>query len=184
MSNADEIARPYSVNFFSESGFYDGKHKINTADDLHLIAVAPPVIVMPKQKTKYLDVPGANGKLDLSELLTGGPIFENREGSIEFYTARGYKRSSALVPMHEFASWEWFRVFARYIHGQRLKMVLETDLDHYYEGRFEVEYDHDDSMNRGKITVNYDLAPYRTTCVIDGETITDMSGAPDGGKIL
>lgn len=62
------------------SVFFGGK---NTWDDWHIVPSSRPVIKPPTKKTNYLDIPGADGNLDLSEALTGYPVYNNREGSIE-----------------------------------------------------------------------------------------------------
>ena len=63
----------------------------NTWDDWHLIPSSRPLFNPPTPKTKYQDIPGANGKLDLSEALTGYPVYDNRIGSFEFYVMNGYQ---------------------------------------------------------------------------------------------
>ena len=41
--------------------FYTGTIKLNTYDDWHLVPETRPLVTPPTQKTKYLDIPGANG---------------------------------------------------------------------------------------------------------------------------
>ena len=62
----------------------------NTWDDWHLIPASRPLFNPPSQKTNYIDIPGTNGMLDASEILTNYPVFENRKGSNEFYVMNGY----------------------------------------------------------------------------------------------
>ena len=45
------------------------KWTVNTWDDWHILAESRPVFAPPEPKTNYIDVPGGNGSLDLSELL-------------------------------------------------------------------------------------------------------------------
>ena len=68
----------------------------NTWDDWHLIPSTRPLFNPPDAKTHYVDIPGANGQLDLIESLTGYPLYENRTGSIEFYVANGYEDWAVL----------------------------------------------------------------------------------------
>ena len=63
----------------------------NTWDDWHLLPSTRPLFNPPPTKTKQVDIPGANGAIDLSESLTGYPVYENRTGSTEFYVANGYQ---------------------------------------------------------------------------------------------
>ena len=56
----------------------------DTYETWHLIPTSRPVINPPEVKTKYVEIPGANGKLDLTESLTGYPLYDSRTGSIEY----------------------------------------------------------------------------------------------------
>lgn len=164
----------HSITFYSPDGFWDGAHSKNSYTDLLLIGTSPPVIAMPSQKTKYLDIPGADGVIDLSDLLTGGPIFNNREGSLEFYTRR-FVRSNDYGTEEGFVTSSLvYRKVSRLIHGRRLQMILEDDPNHYYEGRFTVDYATGDG--RGILTINYNLDPYRRTCTVVDDTIEDGGG--------
>lgn len=145
--------------------FYNGTTKKNTFSDWHLVPEARPIIALPSQKTKYLELPGADGVIDLSESLTGGPLFNNREGSLSFYILNGHDSFINIKTG-----------IATYLHGRRLKMVMEDEPGYYYEGRFSVEFDNDDSLNHAKCTISYNLNPYKRTCTISGATITDRGG--------
>lgn len=149
----------YSVTFFN------GTTKKNTFSDWHLVPETRPDIAMPSQKTKYLEIPGADGIIDLSDSLTGGPLFNNREGSITFYILNGYDTFKNIK-----------LAVASYLHGKRLKMVLEEEPGYYYEGRFSVSFEADTSTNHTKCIIDYNLNPYRRTCTISGATITDKGG--------
>lgn len=56
----------------------------NSYDEWRIVPTSRPVINPPAKKKKTLEIPGANGSLDISDSLTGFPVFENRTGSIEF----------------------------------------------------------------------------------------------------
>ncbi|MGN1097770.1 MAG: hypothetical protein ACI4SS_02615 [Clostridia bacterium] len=121
----------------------------NTWDDWHLIPSSRPVINPPSVKTNIIDIPGAYGALDLSEALTGYPLYSNRTGSIEFIVANGYK------------SWDiLYSEIMSYLHGKRLYLILEDDSSYYYEGRFEVNKWKSDK-NWSIITIDYDLHPFK-----------------------
>ena len=62
----------------------------NTWDDWKILPTERPVFAPPKPKTTYIDIPGGNGTLDLSESLTGYPIYENRTGSFKFRVMNDY----------------------------------------------------------------------------------------------
>ena len=128
------------------SVFFGGK---NTWDDWHIVPTSRPVIKPPTKKTNYLDIPGADGVLDLSESLTGYPVYNNREGSIEF------------LVMNDYQPWEvLYSAILEHIHGQRMQMILEDDDQYFYEGVFEVE-DWQSTVPRSIIVIKYNVGPYK-----------------------
>ena len=132
--------------------FYTGTIKLNTYDDWHLVPETRPLVVPPTQKTKYLDIPGANGSIDLSESLTGYPVFNNREGEWSFYVLNG------------FGEWQdRFSSIMTSIQGKKLKVILEDDPEYYYEGRFHVS-SWDSEPSYSKIKISYTVAPYKVRC--------------------
>lgn len=132
----------------------------NTWDDWKLVAAERPFIAPPTPKTNMVDIPGASSQLDFSEELTGYPTYGNRTGSIEFTITDQYDSYQEM---------RWKRKYSEimtYISGRHLQMVLEDDPDYYYEGRFSVEsYKPGSSASESysKITINYDVGPYKWT---------------------
>lgn len=121
----------------------------NTWDDWHLIPSTRPVFKQPTQKIKTLEIPGGNGVLDLSTALTGYPVYNNREGTLEFNVVNGYK------PWYVLCS-----EIANYLSGQKFKIVLEDDKGFYYEGKFTLnEWKSDKSWS--KIVFDYNLDPFK-----------------------
>lgn len=121
----------------------------NTWDDWHLVPTSRPVFAPPEFKKKTIDIPGGNGVLDVSELLTGYPVYENRTGSFEFMVHNGYD--------------DWFRIYSDimdYLHGKTMRAVLEDDPDYFYEGRYTVNEWKSDK-NYSLITIDYDVSPYK-----------------------
>lgn len=68
----------------------------NTWDDWRLVPASRPVFNPPAQKVKTLEIPGGDGVIDLSQSLTGYPVYQNRTGSIEFIVMNDFKRSSII----------------------------------------------------------------------------------------
>lgn len=123
----------------------------NTWDDWKLIPSSRPNFASPKVKTNYIEIQGRSGILDMTETLTGFPLYNNREGSFEFYV------QNETTPWYELKS-----TISEYLHGQKLQAVLDDDPDWYYEGRFSV--DDWNSHNDGKgstITIQYSVYPYK-----------------------
>lgn len=128
----------------------------NTWDDWHLVPTSRPVFNPPSVKTKTLDIPGVDGVIDLTESLTGYPVFNNREGSIEFVVLNDFCH---LVETHE----EWYEVYSSvmdYLHGQQMKAVLDDDKEYYYEGRFAVN-SWKSEKDYSKIVIDYSVGPYK-----------------------
>lgn len=121
----------------------------NTWDDWHLVPSSRPVIAPPDVKSKTVDIPGADGELNLTDLLNGRPTYQNRTGSIEFIVVNDY--------------WDWdvaYSTIMNYLQGKSMKMVLEDDPAYYYEGRFAVsEWRSDKSWSI--ITIDYNVYPYK-----------------------
>jgi len=121
----------------------------NTWDDWQIVPSSRPVFNPPSLKRKLLDIPGADGSIDLSESLTGYPVYENREGSLEFIVMNGYK--------------EWYQAYSDimdYLHGRTMRAILEDDREYFYEGRFTIN-EWKSSKDRSQIIIDYNLGPYK-----------------------
>lgn len=137
----------------------------NTWDDWHLVPTSRPSFAFPEVKTYEQDIPGANGKIDMTDSLTGYPSYKNRSGSIEFLVmhqgldtslgdAYGYLNTNTV-------GWAGVKAeIANYLHGQRMKMEFEDETDWYYMGRFSLdEWKSDETYST--ITIKYDLEPFK-----------------------
>lgn len=121
----------------------------NTWDDWRLVPVSRPVFNPPAQKVKTLEIPGGDGVIDLSQALTGYPVYQNRTGSMEFIVMNGFKL--------------WHVAYSDimdYLHGQKLRAVLEDDREYFYEGRFTVNA-WKSEKDWSRIVVDYDVGPYK-----------------------
>ena len=136
----------------------------NTWDDWHLIPSSRPVFSPPQPAVKLINIPGRSGSLDLTESF-GPVVYADRQGSIEFYWDHETEPTQTDIDTRrEFVNWEsWIDAYTsvmKYLHGQKLKCVLEDDPDYYYEGRFIVSQWQSDK-NFSTITVNYTVSPYK-----------------------
>lgn len=102
-------------------------------------------IGLPTVKTQTESVPGADGELDLTAALTGGPVFGDRQIKLRF----------GFAPTGTFD----FYSFAAAVHGQRLKLEL-SNKSGYYIGRYTVGTP-DTSLDRTTFDVTIDADPYR-----------------------
>ena len=123
----------------------------NTFSDWHLVPASRPVIAMPAIRTNYIDVPGMNGVLDLTEALTKYPTYENREGTLDFHVLNDHENWKDI-----------YHKIAKYLHGQRRTLKLEDDPDFYYEGRFSIErWESNNNGTWSDVSINYYLDPYK-----------------------
>ncbi len=128
----------------------------NTWEDWHLVPTSRPYFSPPRQKTNIIDIPGGNGSIDLSTALTGYPVFENRQGSIEFVVVNGYN-----TEVGDELPWQILLThILEYLHGKTMMATLEDDPGYFYFGRFEVS-DWKSEENNSKVTIDYDVRPYK-----------------------
>lgn len=123
---------------------------MNSFSDWHLVPNGRPQVVLPEPKITTVEIPGANGLLDLSESLTNYPVYQNRDGSIEFNVLNDIEPWNKL-----------YHKIANYLHGKRMSMVLEDEPYFYYDGRFKVSWTSGNDGTWSKVSVNYSLDPYK-----------------------
>ncbi len=157
-----------------------------TFDDWGLIPTERPAIAMPALKTHTIDIPGANGLVDLSEYLTGYPLYENRTGLIEFAVENKYYEGKHGWAFKHFSSWQntlgskydsytqyypWavlYRDLVSRLHGKRGQLILDDDPNWYYEGRFTVdEWKSDEAYST--VQISYDLEPFKKSVQMSNE---------------
>jgi hypothetical protein len=144
----------------------------NTWTDWHLIPDTRPLFLPPEVNTRFVDIPGGNGSLDFTESLVGHPTYKDRSGSMNFTVDNGHE------------SWEViYSNILNYLHGKKLKAVLEDDPNYYYEGRFSVNK-WTSSKDNSKIVINYDVYPYKKdTRTAVNKTITLNDGNNNYGSV-
>lgn len=121
----------------------------NTYDDWRLVPSSRPLFNPPAQKVTTLDIPGGDGLIDLSEALTGYPVFQNRTGSMEF------------IVLNDFRPWQVaYSDIMNYLHGRKMRAILEDDPLYFYEGRFTVNK-WASQKDWSRITIDYDVGPYK-----------------------
>ena len=129
----------------------------NTWNDWHLVSSSRPLVSPPSVKTHYVDIPGGNGSIDLTEAISGRPIFSNRTGSWNFIVVN----SGQLVPNSDYGKWyERYTAVMSYLHGKEFRAILEDDPAYYYQGRFTVE-SWSSAKGNSVLTIQYDLDPYK-----------------------
>ena len=122
-----------------------------------------------KPKTKYVDIPGADGQLDLTSALTGQVNFDSRE----------FKASLIFPITKNRSAWELLKTtISNAINGQELKIRLPDDESHFLEGRFSVGK-YDDSTSTATLEISATLDPWRYKTLL-----TSVQSTISGTKIV
>lgn len=145
----------HSAGYLTDTGFKEEVYRAytyfnerNTWHDWFLVPTERPVVASPAPKTNLIDIPGADGSIDATTVLTGYPLYSRRTGSWTFKIMNGYYAWDVL----------YSRICA-FLHGRTLRVMLEDDAMWYYEGRFEVSMS--PGENNSELTISYDLDPYK-----------------------
>ena len=148
----------HAVTFMNSSDFSaycssGGRTKhMHSWNDLHLIPATKFIIPPAEIKENMIDIPGRDGFVDLTEVLTNRPVYGKRTGSLEFMTTA-----------NDYEDWTiTLRKMTSYVHGRSLMLLLDDEPGFFYEGRFSVNSWKSEAQ-RDKVTVNYELQPYKRT---------------------
>ena len=129
----------YGVSFGRKHSFRDWKLLLNER----------PEITPPSPKTIYIDIPGGDGRLDLTESLSGDVKYETRSMEFIFITTAARKKWPVL-----------YSEILDYLHGQEMMIILDEDTEHYYFGRVFVN-EWKSSEKYSTIVVDAEVEPYK-----------------------
>ena len=87
------------------------------------LIVAPYEIPMPSVKTNYVEVPGRNGSLDMTEA-SGSVCYGDRVINLTLYAAGDYAQQVSN--------------FVNDVHGKSMRVEFSKDPDYFYTGRISV----------------------------------------------
>ena len=119
---------------------------IHSYTDLNLVLSGiniPPATV----KTTYVDIPGGDGSVDLTEAL-GEVKFKSRECSFTF----------TVFPYEDFE--EKKKYISNLLNGRRCKIILDKDPEYYWDGRCSIK-EYSSNKNLHKLVVGATVAPYK-----------------------
>lgn len=138
----------------------------NSWDDYHMVPVdgiyLPPP---PEQKITTIDLKTGDGVVDVSTILTGYPVFNNRSGSLKYYLLEPsdiaqYAEVGGSQNINDMPSaYDVYSQIMADIHGQSGEMFFEDDPNWVYKGRFSVNAF--EFAVRRAITINYNVQPYK-----------------------
>ena len=147
-----------------------------TFDDTHtyydLDLILSKVKIPPaKPKTTYIDVPGGDGSVDLTEA-HGGIRYSDRDCTFTF----------SVNPSSP-SSWEEKKTeVSNLLNGRVFQITLDNDEEFYYQGRCTVD-EYMSDLNLKQIVVAARVKPYKYRHVITKTTAT-LSGTPTTLNIL
>jgi hypothetical protein len=122
---------------------------ISVRDDWGLILTSAPEITPPEAKTNILNIPGADGAIDLTSSVRGYPVFQERTGSLTF------------VSRDRFSLWNRNRSrIMEKLQGLQVTLRFDDDPGWYWSGALNVR--EGDTREKGAtVTIDYRLFPYK-----------------------
>ena len=126
------------VIFNNDKSAYDDWNIVLTGADVPL----------PVPKTATVDIKGADGVLDLSEVLTGDVTYNNRVITLNFDMLNDSDYYTLISNI------------ANYLHGKNVTVRFTNDNDFYYIGRASIN-EWECVKRIGKIVIQVDCDPYK-----------------------
>ena len=120
-----------------------------------LILVDGYVLNPPEPKTYEVDIPGGDGKIDLTEALLGDTAYKNRKMEFEFYKL-------GLKDAEDFE--RFMTEIKRFLHGKSHDFKITMDYDYTYHGRFtisDIKHNMYSDGVAGYFKVAVDAEPYK-----------------------
>lgn len=126
-------------------------------------------IAAPAQKRETVNVPGANGEIDLTYALNPDPVFKNRKITFTLHCVKRIEFHRAIKELMRF-------------HGTECRVILPVNPSHYFEGNVSVEPDYKWGSSKFKITIN--AFPYAMkTKYTETEIVLDESGHAEAAML-
>lgn len=140
-----------------KSAYYDWNIVLTRAD-----------IPLPSPKTLSVNIKGADGLIDLSEVISGDIKFNNRVIKLTFEMLDDSNYHSLISEI------------SNYIHGKMLTFHFENDDSWYWKGRAVINT-WECVRRLGKIVVTVDCDPYKYAI---NETSVMITGSNNDGNII
>ena len=118
-------------------------------------------IPLPSVKTSGVDIKGANGILDLSEVLTGDVCYSNRDIKLTFAMMDDVDYRSTVSQI------------ANYLHGKKVTMKLTNDAEYFYSGRISIKQ-WDYSPGKGAIVLGMSADPFKYD-VVESNVLVNLN---------
>lgn len=122
----------------------------HTYEDWGLYVTNTDCIGEPKQATRYVEVPGRDGLIDLSEAISGRPIYTGREIKIALSGTRDKTNWDAAIS-----------AFRNDINGRVCRIKFDNDPSYFWRGRIDIK-DFKSALDLGSFIVDIPNAePYK-----------------------
>lgn len=125
-------------------------------------------IPLPLPKTSSVDIKGADGLLDLTEV-TGDVKYQNRTCKLTF----------EMMNTSNFD--ELISEISNYLHGKNITFTKSNDDNFYYYGRASIN-SWECNRNKGKIVITVNAEPYKYEVNVSTQTVT-VNGVAEIVKI-
>ena len=125
--------------------------KINGVDTLStygLCVLADLKVMAPELKDEYLDIPGADGSLNMSYAISGEPVYKDREIS-----------GTLFRKVDDVALDQLRMTILNAYHGREVTVHLPTDASHYFRGV--LQFGDLTGYNSGQIPFSARVNPWR-----------------------
>ena len=107
-------------------------------------------ISLPTPKTYIIDIPYADGSLDLSTALTDGTVkYQNRKIKLDFTVLKPWNQLESLRS-----------IIANHLHGKVMKVILDAECDFFYTGRCVISKFNTNTIP-ATLTIEVDAEPYK-----------------------
>lgn len=149
---------------------------IDTLSTYGLILCDDLEIGTPPAITKFVEIPGADGALDLTETLTGGINYGMREISFSLFAARDVIAGTQTPATEEHFA-EIRRRFAVAFLGKQVQLWTPDDMTRYYLGRLQMA--EKSGYNSGTISITVQCQPWHYKNALTTRVISE-----DGSYLL
>ena len=144
----------------------------NLWDYWHLIPTNRPLVAPPAITMNQVAIPGMDGFVDISEIISGRMNYGQRSGTWEFAVHPQYSDFEPWAPKYS--------EIMSFIHGKEHTIIFEDDPAYYYTGRLKVNQ-WQPGQNWSTVSIDYVLQPYKKELVrSDEEWLWDTFSFVDG----
>lgn len=122
---------------------------VDLREEYGMIMIRQSTLSPPTVDERYLDIPGMDGQLDLTESLTGDVVYKERVQEFQFRVLEKLEKFEEIKT----------RV-SNFLHGKRHEYTLTFDPGHVYSGRFVISA-YATHLNYSELTIKVTSDPWK-----------------------